>query len=154
MDLRSWAKKDAAIAPALARLAKLPPSPDHPGRVLHPLPAGDKKYHDVIGHEAIAARIKTAPTKQVPVASLHSNGQKSVRPGQVAHYIAHPTASGHGHKSNAKQDKYPTDKPVVVHLAGKNYLYDGHHRGTAAVLRGDKHLDCRYVDLDQKKPQE
>jgi ParB-like chromosome segregation protein Spo0J len=42
------------------------------------------------------------------------------------------------------------DTPIVIHQDGKNYLHDGHHRVTAARLMGDKDIQARYVDFDQK----
>lgn len=37
--------------------------------------------------------------------------------------------------------------PVVVHMNGRHYIADGHHRLSAAYLRGDEDANCKYLDL-------
>lgn len=40
------------------------------------------------------------------------------------------------------------DRPVVVRVGGQLFIHDGHHRLTAAVLRGATSAKVRFVDLD------
>lgn len=139
---------DEPEARALARLGKLAPS-GRQGRVLAPIPVGeDSPYDKVIGHKSLQRRIASAPIQKVPVGRLVTNGQKSVRVDQVAHYISNRGASGTRH---GRESIHPTDHPIVVRVGGRDVTYDGHHRVTAAILRGDRSIDARYVDLDGKK---
>lgn len=151
VDVRAWVKKqgDPAVARALAALAKLPAS-KKPGRVGIPFPVGDVEspYDKVIGHKSLQRRITTAPVEDVPTDKLVSNGQKTVRKDQVAHYIAHGDTKGMDHGG-----KHPTDHPIVVKVGGKHVTFDGHHRVTAAILRGEKTVKARVVDLDAKLPE-
>jgi hypothetical protein len=151
MDARAWAKKVEANpeeSKALVRLGKLEPS-DKPGRVKVPFPVSPEKspYDKVIGHKSLQKRIADAPVKDVPVSKIHSNGQKSVRVDQVEHYIGDPDATPHSHGG-----KHPVDHPIIVKVGGKSYAYDGHHRVTAATLRGEKSIKARFVDLDGPAP--
>jgi hypothetical protein len=42
----------------------------------------------------------------------------------------------------------PSDPPLIVRWRGVNYLNDGHHRATAAWLRGETRIAVRLLDLD------
>jgi hypothetical protein len=147
VDLSKWAKAkdvDPAEARALARLGELPPS-DKPGRVLVPFPVGDDSPYDkVIGHKGLHKRIEAAPVKKVPIGTLVTNGQKSVRVDQTAHYVSNKGEKG------TKHGTADTAYPIVVRVGGKNVVMDGHHRATAAWLRGEPRVEAKYVDLDVK----
>jgi uncharacterized Zn-binding protein involved in type VI secretion len=147
VDVADWAKKQDSNHEhvALERLGQLKPS-GKPGRVLMPIEVGaDSPYDRVIGHKSLHKRIEAAPIKKIPTGSIVTNGQKSVRVDQVAHYIAN-----HG-EAGTKHGSVPTDHPIVVRVGGQNVAYDGHHRLTAAILRGDPKIEARFVDLDAKR---
>lgn len=155
MDARAWAKKvdkDPAESRALVALSKLKPSDDKKGRVQMPMPVGeDAPYDKVLGHKSLKRRIGSAPVEKVPTSKLVTNGQKTVRVDQVEHYIGAPKAAGTPHGGGKD---HGTDHPIVVKVGGHHVLFDGHHRATAAILRGDNHIDARVVDLDGPKPKE
>jgi hypothetical protein len=147
VNVSSWAKKgvDPVEARALDRLSALKPKDGKPGRVIAPFPKGeDAPYDKVVGHDEMHRLIKHAPLKAVPLASLVTNGQESVRADQVAHYVSNKGEKGYRH------GKASTDHPIVVRVGGKDTIFDGHHRATAASLRGEKEIRARYVDLDSR----
>jgi hypothetical protein len=150
VDLARWADKakkgvDPVEARALAKLSKLPPKEGKPGRVLSPIEKGeDAPYDKVVDHDEMHRLIKKAPVERVLLKGLVSNGQESVRTDQVAHYISNKGDKGTRH------GKASTDHPIVVRVGGKEVVFDGHHRVTAAMLRGEKDIRARHVDLDAK----
>ena len=147
MDASEWAKrvdKNPKESKALAAVSTLPKSPK-PGRVLVPFEVGSNDYDRAIGKGSLKRRIAEAPVERVPTGKLVTNGQKSVRVDQLEHYISRPNASGSDHGGKGT---HGTDHPIVVKIGGRHIIYDGHHRATAAVLRGEKAIDARVVDLD------
>jgi hypothetical protein len=61
----------------------------------------------------------------------------------VQHYLDNPAKES----TSEEADPRYNDGLIVVRTAGKLYLVDGNHRGTAAVLRGMKTMKAYVVDL-------
>jgi hypothetical protein len=146
VDVKSFAKKlDDPETKALAALGDLKPS-GKTGRVLAPFPVGeDSPYDKVIGHKSLKKRIAKAPIEKIPLSKIVTNGQKSVRVDQTAHYIGDPKSPGTEHGGRGDHD---TAHPIFVKLGGKIVHYDGLHRATAAKLRGEKTIEGKLVDLE------
>lgn len=140
------ASEEKRIA-AAAKLARLKPSVTGHG-VDHGFPYADKvAYKSKHSNEEINGRIDQASVKAVPIASIHAI-QHSVKPGRVLTFINDPGAVAPG--THDPKHHGIVDHPIVIHQDGANYLHDGHHRATAAKLMGDKTIQARYVDFDQK----
>jgi hypothetical protein len=132
---------------ATARLARMPTSVTKHG-VDHGMPYADKNaYKGKHSNREINGRIDQAPVRRVPLDGLHAI-QHSVRPGRVLTFINDPGAVRPG--THDPEHGGIVDHPIVIHQDGVNYLHDGHHRVTAARLLGDKDIEARYVDFDQK----
>lgn len=43
------------------------------------------------------------------------------------------------------------DPPVVVRVAGRNYIWDGHQRFEAALLRGERSIDVELIEVSGEK---
>lgn len=52
-------------------------------------------------------------------------------------------------KVNAIRDAHIIEHPAVVHIDGKNYVADGHHRATADWLDGRLSIQAHYKDLSE-----
>lgn len=133
-----------AKARALKRLAALPSSST--GRGLQvPLPYRDKEaFRAGLSDEGINAAIRAAPILNLSIDGL-SSVQHSVQPAEVRRYIVAPGAVP---KSDDPQP-VPRDLPIVLEregLAGR-ILWDGNHRATAAVLRGESTIRVRLAKL-------
>lgn len=144
--LSKWAmRSDPKIAGALKKLSKLPK--EHHG-VSHGFPIAGPTYREharLAGHHELQKKIADAPIVSVPIDSLWSNGQRSVRPERVEEYIAKPDT-----KPRVKSDHHPVDHPIVIRDRGKNIIYDGYHRSVSRKLLGDSHVNARYVNLDEQ----
>ena len=72
------------------------------------------------------------PLRSVPMASLNAI-QDRVDPKKVT----------------AIREAHILEHPAVVHLDGKNYIADGHHRASADWLDGRKNIMVHYKDLTE-----
>ena len=94
---------------------------------------------------SIAKRTHDAPIALVNLHEL-TGIQESINAERLNQHASNPKlvpegtrAAGHGGL---------VDRAVVVRHGGKLYIHDGHHRLTAAVLRGATTAKVRFVDLD------
>jgi hypothetical protein len=154
LSLATWAsgKRDDRVAEAKARLKTLKPWKKDPAtgltRVRHPFPVGDRDtYRQGYTTKEIKALIEKAPIKKVPIKDLTAI-QHSVIPGRVAQYIDDPRLLERGAR---KEHGGLVDRPIVIERGGKKWLYDGHHRATAAALLDAPEIDARYVTLNDKE---
>lgn len=105
---------------------------------------GREAVHEAIGNRELNAMIAAAPIRQVQLADLVGI-QHTIHAPRVEQYIRDPDmAKG---EVNPKTGT-PADLPIVVHLGGFNYLWDGNHRSVAAFFLGKTQIAARYVDLD------
>jgi hypothetical protein len=143
----AWAKGRVSRDEAEQRLARMPESSTGHG-VAVPFPYTDRAaYKDKHSNEEINRRIHSAPVVRVPLRGLHAI-QHSVKYGRVLEYLRGEVGDRKG-EVNPKS-KTPVDHPIVIQQGGKRYLHDGHHRATAALLRGKTSIKARLVDFDEK----
>lgn len=100
-------------------------------------------YKTAIKGKGVAKLISAAPKEVVPIARLHGI-QRTVNSERLGQYVRGEVQAT-GNESGAG---FPKDLPVVVKTGGNLYLHDGHHRATAAHLRGASEIRARFVDLD------
>lgn len=116
------------------------------GSLQHPFPFedGDGYRASIKSFGSIAARTHGAPIALVNLKDLIGI-QTSINQQRLVEHIRDPRmnddrrAPGHGGM---------IDRPVVVKWGGKLFIHDGHHRLTAAHLRGLETAKVRLVDLD------
>ena len=82
-----------------------------------------------------------------PVDKLVST-QGTVTLARVEHYIDHEYDVPDGYR---KPSGMLADIPVVVRVAKRDYILDGHHRLTAEWAQGARSAGVRLVDLDAAK---
>lgn len=106
-------------------------------RILTPLPYVErgKAYRDAADDATIKRAIKASVYSDVPIAALHAT-QRHVSAARLLQYIGEP-----GMRS-------PDGSPIVVERGGKLYVYNGHHRASAAMARGDGTMRARVATLD------
>lgn len=147
VTLAAWARAQTTQSDAYKALDNLPESETLRGAAV-PFPYADKTaYKSQHTNREINRAIENAPVERVPLNELHAI-QHSVKADRVAQYIAHPDAVPAG----TRDPKHGglIDKPIVVVSGGVLYLHDGHHRATAAKLRGEQTIEARVADLDRK----
>lgn len=146
--LRAWSSRHIPDMEAARRkLEKMPPADNGRG-VAVPFPYKDRsgyKTNPTRSNTELKQLIESAPVKKIPIAGLHAI-QHSVKPQQVLNYVRKPDMVPEGARDPIHGG--PIDKPIVVEKAGVRYIYDGHHRITADLLRGKRETEARYVDLD------
>lgn len=108
-------------------------------------------YQQAIGNQEINDRIDRAPIQDVPLDSLVAI-QHTVNRARVEEYIRNPKLVRKG----TKHDDHGgiVDKPIVVRCKGTNYLFDGHHRVSAAKFSAARTVKARMVDLDADPPKD
>lgn len=142
---KEWAKPTEEMNP-MERAQRLHPG-HAPGTSKVPFPVTDREAYLAMTKAAgsIAQKTHGAPIALVNLRDLNAiqttvNDERLVqhldRPDMVA-----PGTRGAGHGGLV-------DKPVVVRKDGVLYIHDGHHRLTAATLRGQDTAKVRLVDLD------
>lgn len=124
---------------------------DHEGTARHPFPVEDRKaYLELIKPHGSIGRL-THTRGQVGRIRLDAirGIQRTVNRERLTQHMKDPAlvpkgarAPGHGGL---------IDLPIIVKKGGTFWLHDGHHRATAAYLRGDKDLRVRLVDLDAQE---
>ncbi len=145
--VQDWAKED--LTPA-ERARRLPPG-EKPGTSKVPFPVTDREAYLKAVHEqgSVSAKTHGAPIALVNLKDLHAiqhtvNDERLVQHLEDPHKVP-PGTKGSGHGGLV-------DKPVVVRIGGQLTIHDGHHRLTAASLRGQKTAKVRLVDLDGEYP--
>jgi hypothetical protein len=147
VKLGKWVdgKERAARTPEMA-ISLLRAMPGAGENVPVPLRFIDREgYQKVIGNREMNARIDAAPVVDVPVDSLVAI-QHTVNRKRVEEYIDNggKVRKGTRHTEHGGV----VDTPIVVRCKGISYLFDGHHRTCAQMLRGASLIKARYVDLD------
>jgi hypothetical protein len=99
-------------------------------------------------HGSIAKRTHDAPIALVNLHDLHAI-QDSVNRERLSQHMSDPKMVPEG--SRAAGHGGLVDRPVVVRKGGKMFIHDGHHRLTAALLRGQSTAKVRFVDLDSEQ---
>ena len=147
MHLKSWAKSQPESTPeklAIAKLGKMEAT--CAGKVLIPFPIRDREvYEKAFGNKTINAAIAKSPVQAVPLDGLHGI-QTSVNRDEVKDFIKDPNSVPRGKMS--PRHGGPIDYPVVIQYRGERLIHDGHHRLTAALLRGEKTAMVRLTKLD------
>lgn len=144
-DARAWAQRPMK-SPNEARLTQLEPG-DKLGTSRVPFQLADRKGYlemtRAIG--SIANLTHVGPIALVNLQDLWAI-QTTVNDERLVQHLDNPylvepgkRAQGHGGL---------IDRPIVVRKDGVLYIHDGHHRLTAASLRGQKTAKVRLVDLD------
>lgn len=152
MSLAAWArpKETSSLAPALSRLERLPAA-RHGVTPPAPLVVGSKDdYHAAcarVGHPGhLSEEIARAPIVDVPLRGIHTI-QRSVNPDRVAQYLRDP---GLTPPDAVGKHGGPVGVPIIVRAEGVLHAHDGHHRLSAAALRGETKIRARFVDLDRR----
>lgn len=116
------------------------------GTVRHPFRVVDRDdYLAKIKGKGIVKRVDKAPVETVDLASL-TGIQRTVNAERLAQHLEDENLIPEGQRS--PHAGMLTDLPVVVKVDGQNYIHDGHHRATAAWVRGERAIGARVVDLD------
>lgn len=125
---------------------KLEPS-GKPGSSKVPFEVADRdEYKAMIKGKGIFKRAEDLEPEEVPLKGLKAI-QRTVNDERVAqHFEGGVYAPG----ARAPGSGGLIDRPVFVLKNGKTYVHDGHHRCTAAILRGDKTISARVVRLDSE----
>lgn len=143
MGLRDWAKVDDVER----GVAQLPPV--RAGAFQVPLEGTDRAaYLKAIKGAGVYKRAETAPVEHVPIKDLRAI-QRSVNEERVHQYVKDPKTTPTGKRAPGHGGL--VDLPLVVRVNGEMCLHDGHHRVTAAKLRGKTHVRARVVDLDKDR---
>jgi len=119
-----------------------------PGTSKVPFPVTDRQQYlkSVHEHGSIAQKTHGAPIALVNLKDLHAI-QNTVNDERLVQHLEDPGmvpdgARGAGHGGLV-------DRPVVVKMGGSMFIHDGHHRLTAAHVRGQETAKVRLVDLDK-----
>ncbi len=114
-----------------------------PVATLKPVTAVLKRACAALGI-SIATAVTQAPLVSVPLSCLHAT-QPTVDPKVVTEFVQHPDAARTRRKHHP--DGRQIDIPLVVETDNCFYIYDGHHRCCAAVIRGDREIVVRLLRL-------
>lgn len=144
-DARAWAQQPMK-SPNEARLSQLEPG-DKLGTSRVPFQLADRKtYLDMtraIG--SIANLTHVGPIALVNLSDLWAI-QTTVNDERLVQHLDNPYLVEPGRRAQGHGGLI--DRPIVVRKDGLLYIHDGHHRLTAATLRGQKTAKVRLVDLD------
>lgn len=138
---KQWASTEARVEPA-----------EGVGTSRVPFEVVDRQAYlaAIKPYGSIAAKTHGAPIALVNLADIKAI-QETINDERLAQHLENPAglvapgAKGSGHGGLV-------DRPVVVRLGGVLYAHDGHHRLTAAHLRGQTTAKVRLVDLDGEFP--
>ncbi len=142
---KQWATPSNEL-PSSERVKRLPPG-DGLGTSRVPFQVADRDAYlaMVREHGSVASKTHDAPIALVKLSDLIAI-QNTINDERLVQHLDDPAmvpegkrASGHGGL---------VDRPVVVRKDGVLYIHDGHHRLTAAQLRGQSTAKVRLVDLD------
>lgn len=147
-DLMTWARAHARGLPADRAEVRARTLMDgqYEGTAQHPFPVADRqKYLDAVKTMGIAKLSHKAPIGRIQLSAIKGI-QGTVNRERLNQHLKNPRlipdgarASGHGAL---------IDLPVVVKIGGQFVIHDGHHRLTAAHLRGEQDARVRLIDLD------
>lgn len=116
------------------------------GTVRHPFRVVDRdEYIAKIKGRGIVKRVDDAPMDSVDLDSLHGI-QRTVNAERLQQHLEDENLIAEGTRSAGAG--MLIDAPVVVKVGGEYHLHDGHHRATAAWIRGERAIGARVVDLD------
>jgi hypothetical protein len=143
---KNWAKAGTGDADHSALLSKLQPG-ERKGTSKVPFPVADRDSYvaSVKQHGSVAAKTHGAPIALVNLKDLHAI-QKTVNDERLQQHLSDPDMVQPGTRGTGHGGL--VDKPVVVKKDEQLYIHDGHHRLTAASLRGQETAKVRLVDLD------
>lgn len=141
--VKAWAQAYSGGRDVEARKAQLMPG-QRDGTVRVPFATmPHDEYKAAIKGKGIPARAAEAPIQIVSLSAL-TGIQRTVNTERLGDYVSGAAKS----EGRAVHTGMPKDLPVVVKLGGKMYIHDGHHRATAALLKGADSIRARVVDLD------
>lgn len=102
-----------------------------------------------IPREEFVEFVDDAPTKKIELSDLVAT-QPTVDPDEVAWFVDNPAFRA----PVGTRNKFGLliDLPLVVQRGGQELIHDGHHRLSAAVVRGEQTAEVRYLDLDLDGP--
>lgn len=116
------------------------------GTVSHPFHMVDRDdYLTRIKGAGIPKRVEDAPIKTVDLEHL-TGIQRTVNAERLQQHIEDEDLLPEGSRSSGAG--MLIDMPVIVKHKGVHYIHDGHHRATAAWVRGERAVGARVVDLD------
>lgn len=116
------------------------------GTVRHPFAVTDRDaYLAKIKGKGIVKRVEDAPIETIDLDSLRGI-QRTVNVERLSQHLEDENLIPNGQRS--PHAGMLTDLPVVVKSGGQHYLHDGHHRATAAWVRGERAIGARLVNLD------
>lgn len=87
-----------------------------------------------------------APVETLPIDDLVAR-QRTVRRNHVEEFVRNPHLVKPGHIAPKKH--MLDDHPVVVQYKDTLFIHEGHHRLTAAMMRGEEGVKVRVVNLDE-----
>lgn len=152
MSLGRWAERVAKAdvrAQAQDELRDLPTSDRGYGTEV-PFPYAEREaYKQGLSNRGVREAIESAPITRIPIQNLNAI-QRTIRARTVREYIEDPDLVPEG--TRHARHKGLVDLPIVVQRGGIRYIHDGHHRLTAAKLRGEDAATVRLVDLDETGP--
>lgn len=147
-DLMTWARAHARGLPqdrAEVRAQALEPGL-YEGTAKHPFPVADReKYLESVRAKGIARLSLRAPVGRIRLDAIKGI-QGTVNRERLGQHLKDPRLIPDG--TRAPGHGALIDLPIVVKLGGEYFLHDGHHRLTAAHLRGEVDARVRLVDLD------
>jgi len=149
-DLMVWAKAHAGGLPAdrAEVRARALESGTYEGTAKHPFPVADRaEYLAAVRAEGIARRSLKAPVGRILLSAIKGI-QATVNRERLTQHLKDPRLIPDG--TRAPGHGALIDLPIVVKRGGEYYLHDGHHRLTAAHLRGEVDARVRLVDLDDQ----
>lgn len=116
------------------------------GTVRHPFRVVDRDdYLAKIRGKGVVSRVDDAPVKSIDLEEL-TGIQRTVKVERLQQHLDDEDLIPEGKRS--EHGSMLIDMPVVVKIGGETYLHDGHHRATAAWVRGERAVGARVVDLD------
>jgi hypothetical protein len=142
---KEWARPDEELGP-MDRAKRLHPG-GSAGTSKVPFPVADRDAYLAMTREAgsIAQKTHGAPIALVNLSDLHAI-QNTINDERLEQHLASPDMVAPGTRGSGHGGL--VDKPVVVRKDGILYIHDGHHRLTAAAMRGQDTAKVRLVDLD------
>lgn len=146
-DLKTWAGQMSKDPVAAKMKALVPGTSEGTAKVPFPI-VGRETYLSKIKGSGIFKRAEDAPKVRVPLDKL-TGIQQTVNTERLSKYVDDPKSVKSG--TRAPGHGGLIDLPVVVKKDNKLFIHDGHHRLTAAKLRGEPDARVRFVNLDEEE---